>query len=76
MPVREKYSRNIGIWTGEAPQPNEVWHMWNYQDTRTAPRLGPRCSRIRNGWRSWRKAGAVVEMNNVMLIPTDYSGLK
>ena len=22
MPVREKYSKNVGVWTGEAPQPN------------------------------------------------------
>ena len=28
MPVREKYSRNIGLWAGEAPQPNELLHMW------------------------------------------------
>ena len=30
MPVREKYSKNVGIWLGEARQPNEVLHMWNY----------------------------------------------
>jgi NIPSNAP len=32
MPVREKYSRNVGIWIGDAPQPNEVLHLWNYPD--------------------------------------------
>ena len=28
--MREKYSKNVGIWSGEAPQPNEVLHMWHY----------------------------------------------
>jgi len=23
----DEYSRTFGIWTGEAPQPNEVWHL-------------------------------------------------
>jgi hypothetical protein len=77
MPVREKYSRNIGIWTGEAPQPNEVWHMWNYQDT--SERTAARGALFKDPeWLSFleKNSGAVVEMNNVMLIPTDYSGLK
>jgi hypothetical protein len=77
MPVREKYSRNIGIWTGEAPQPNEVWHMWNYQDTNE--RTAARSALFKDPeWLAFleKNSGAVVEMNNVMLIPTDYSGLK
>jgi len=77
MPVREKYSRNIGIWTGEAPQPNEVWHMWNYQDTNE--RTAARAALFEDPeWLAFleKNTGAVVEMNNVMLMPTDYSGLK
>ena len=77
MKVREKYSRNIGIWTGEAPQPNEVWHMWNYQDTKE--RTTARTALFKDPeWLAFleRNSGAVVEMNNMMLIPTDYSGLK
>ena len=77
MPVREKYSRNIGIWTGEAPQPNEVWHMWNYQDTNE--RTGARTALFKDPeWLAFleRNVGAIVEMNNIMLLPTDYSGLK
>jgi len=77
MPVREKYSRNIGIWTGEAPQPNEVWHMWNYQDTNE--RTKARTELFKDPeWLNFgsRGAGTIVEMQNTMLIPTDFSGLK
>jgi hypothetical protein len=75
--VREKYSRNIGIWTGEAPQPNEVWHMWNYQDTNE--RTKARAELFKDPeWQTFvgKGAGTIVEMQNTMLIPTDFSGLK
>jgi NIPSNAP len=77
MKVREKYSRNIGIWTGEAPQPNEVWHMWNYQDTNE--RAKARAAMAKDPeWTAFVGKGAstILEMRNVMLIPTDYSDLK
>jgi hypothetical protein len=77
MPIREKYSRNIGIWTGEAPQPNEIWHMWNYQDfqdrakTRAASFSDP-------DWVKFVATGedTIIEMQNTMLVPTDFSGLR
>jgi hypothetical protein len=51
--------------------------MWNYQDT--SERTKARGALFKDPeWLSFleKNAGAVVEMNNVMLIPTDYSGLK
>ena len=32
MPLREKYSRCVAMWTCEAPDPNEVCHLWSYKD--------------------------------------------
>src|SRR5258708_9088251 len=32
MPVREKYSKNVGLWQTEAGQLNEVVHLWAYRD--------------------------------------------
>ena len=32
MPLREKYSQNVAMWTTEAPDPNEVCHLWVYKD--------------------------------------------
>ena len=55
MPVRQKYSKYVGIWTGEAPQPNEVLHMWNYPDLNRAPRRVPSSSAIRSGRHSLRR---------------------
>jgi hypothetical protein len=77
MKVREKYSRNIGIWTGEAPQPNEVWHMWNYQDTNERTKARGELFRDQE-WLNFvaKGAGTIVEMQNTMLIPTDFSDLK
>jgi hypothetical protein len=30
MPVREKYSKNIGLWVNVTPDPNKVTHLWSY----------------------------------------------
>src|SRR5262245_16574339 len=32
LEVREKYSKIVGLWTGDAGQPNEVCHVWAYPD--------------------------------------------
>jgi hypothetical protein len=51
--------------------------MWNYQDTNE--RTAARGALFKDPeWLGFleKNSGAVVEMNNVMLIPTDYSGLK
>ena len=32
MPVREKYSKNVGLWQTEVAQLNEVVHLWAYRD--------------------------------------------
>jgi hypothetical protein len=77
LPMREKYSRNIGLWVGEAPQPNEVLHMWNYESL--AQRAEARGRLFKDTeWLAFlaRNAGAIVEMNNILLLPTDYSPMK
>jgi len=77
MPVREKYSQNVGIWTGEAPQPNEVVHMWNYPDLNT--RMSTRAAVFKDpDWLAFvaKGAGAIVEMHSTLLLPTDFSPMK
>jgi len=77
LPVREKYSRNIGLWTGEAPQPNEFLHMWNYQSLEA--RAKARAALFQDpDWLAFvaKGAGTIAEMNNVLLLPTDYSPMK
>ena len=74
---REKYSKLAGLWHTEAGQPNEVSHLWTYPDlnARAEARAG---SSQDEGWRAFLKVGGpyLVEMNNVLLIPTNYSPAK
>ncbi|OJY78306.1 MAG: hypothetical protein BGP12_00160 [Rhodospirillales bacterium 70-18] len=77
LPVREKYSKNVGLWVTEAPQPNELVHMWNYPSvearmkTRAAVDADP-------DWQGFRTkvTGFVEEMQSFLLIPTPYSAMK
>jgi hypothetical protein len=77
MPVREKYSKNVGIWLGEAPQPNEVLHMWHYPSFEA--RAKARAAAFQDPeWLAFvgKNGDAIVEMNNVLLTPTDYSPMR
>ena len=33
LPAREKYSPCVAMWATQAPNPNEVCHLWAYKDT-------------------------------------------
>ena len=77
MPVREKYSPNVGIWTGEAPQPNEVVHMWNYPDLNT--RMATRAKVFQDpDWLAFVATGSasIVEMQSTLLLPASFSPMK
>jgi hypothetical protein len=77
LPVREKYSPIVGLWTGEAPQPNEAVHMWNYPDlnarmqARSAAGADPQ-------WREFLRRGAatLAEMQSIILLPTSFSPMR
>ncbi len=77
FPAREKYSKNVGLWTGEVPQPNELVHLWNYPDlnaraaTRAAVGEDPE-------WKEFlgKGAGRLMEMQSVILLPTAFSPMK
>jgi hypothetical protein len=77
LPVREKYSANVGLWTGEAPQPNEVVHLWSYPDLNTRAKVRAEVA----GDPDWKKFVAeggplLLEMQSVILLPTDFSAMK
>ncbi len=77
MPAREKYSKNVGVWTGEFPQPNEVAHMWAYKDgvaraaARAAVQQDPE-------WKDFlaKAGGMLAEMQSTLLIPAPFSSMK
>jgi len=77
LPVREKYSKIVGLWTGEFPQPNEAVHMWAYPDlnARTAARAAVAKD---PEWQAFtpKSSPQLAEMQSVLLIPTAYSSMK
>jgi NIPSNAP len=77
MPVREKYSKNVCIWTGEAPQPNEVVHMWNYPDLNTRAKVRAEAFQDPQ-WKAFVAEGGplLLEMQSVVLMPTPFSALR
>lgn len=77
MPHRETFSRNVGLWVGESPQPNQVLHMWNYKSADARAAIRRELFKDQE-WLAYlkRQGTRVVEMQSTLLIPTDYSTMK
>jgi hypothetical protein len=77
LPVREKYSPNVCLWTGEAPQPNEVVHLWNYPDVNARMKARAECARDPE-WQAFVAQGSslLLEMQSTLLMPTSFSLLR
>jgi len=77
LPVREKYSKIVGLWISEAGQPNEVCHMWAYPslDARAKSRSGAQAD---PGWQAFLKKGGplIEEMWSTIMLPAAHSPLK
>ena len=74
MPAREKYSRNLGLWINDFPDPNEITHLWAYKSwqERMEARAGSQADPV------WKKflgyAGPLIEdMHSMILTPSPYS---
>jgi len=77
LPVREKYSKIVGLWATEAGQPNEVCHLWAYADLNA--RTTARAAAAKDpGWREFLKSstGLLDEMHSTILLPAPHSPLK
>jgi NIPSNAP len=77
QPVREKYSRRVGLWQTEMGQLNEVVHMWAYRD------LNERAvTRAKVGqdpeWQAFlgKATPLLVNMQSIILVPTTASPMK
>jgi NIPSNAP len=77
LPVREKYSKIVGLWMTEAGQPNEVCHIWAYADLNA--RATARTSATKDpGWQEFLKTSAplVDEMHSTVMLPAPHSPLQ
>jgi hypothetical protein len=76
MPVREKYSPNVGAWHSEFGALNEVNHLWAYRDlnhraqVRAAALADPE-------WQGFLKRATplLTHMESMILLPTPFSPL-
>ncbi len=77
LPIREMYSKIVGLWSTEAGQPNEVCHIWAY------PSLDPRAE-VRAAvaadpdWQAFLEADLplIEDMHATIMVPAKHSPLK
>jgi hypothetical protein len=77
MPVREKYSKCVGMWITEAGQPNEACHIWAYKDLNHRAQV--RAEVVKDpGWQAFlvESAPLLDEMHSTIMLPAPHSPLK
>jgi hypothetical protein len=77
MPVREKYSKNVGLWQTEMGQLNEVVHLWAYRDLNH--RTDVRAQVLKDPeWQVFlgKTAPLLLEMRSVILNPAPASPMR
>jgi hypothetical protein len=77
LPIREKYSKIVGLWNTEAGQPNEVCHIWAYKSF--GARMEARHAASQDpAWQAYLKEGGqlIDEMNSVLMLPSAHSPLQ
>ena len=77
MPVREKYSKNVGLWQTEIAQLNEVVHLWAYRDLNHRAEVRANASKD-SDWQAFigKATPLLVEMRSVVLVPAPASPMK
>ena len=77
LPSREKYSKNVCVWTTMAGQPNEVCHMWAYEslDKRAEVRAAALADK---DWQAMltKVHPLIDEMDNMIITPWTQSPMK
>ena len=77
MPVREKYSKIVGLWQTEMGQLNEVVHLWAYRDLNHRASVRAQVAQDPE-WSAFvgEAAPLLVEMRSVILNPAPASPMK
>lgn len=77
MPVREKYSKNVGLWQTEMGPLNEVVHLWAYRDLND--RAAVRGKALQDPeWQAFvgKATPLLVEMRSIVLMPSSHSPMQ
>jgi hypothetical protein len=77
LPAREKYSKIVALWITEAPQVNEVCHIWAYSDLNQRAQVRAEASKD-PGWTAFLRESAplVEEMHSTVMLPASHSPLQ
>ena len=77
MPVREKYSKNAGLWVVEAADPNEVCHLWVYEDLNARMAARAACAQDPD-WQAFlgKSAPLLLRMHSTIMLPAPHSPLR
>jgi hypothetical protein len=77
LPAREQYSKIVGLWHSETPQPNEVCHIWAYPDLNA--RAQARAAALADPvWKDFLTKGPPLleEMHSTIMLPAPHSPLQ
>ena len=77
MPVREKYSKRVGLWQTEVAQLNEVVHLWAYRDLNERAAVRARALQDPE-WQAFvaKTAPLLAEMRSVAMTPAPASTMR
>ena len=77
QPVREKYSRRVGLWQTEMGQLNEVVHMWAYADLNERAAVRAKVGQDPE-WQAFlgKATPLLANMQSTILIPTTVSPMR
>jgi hypothetical protein len=77
LPLRDKYTRRVGLWQTEAGQLNEVVHMWVYRDLND--RAAARAKMAQDPeWQAFlgKSTSLLAHMQSIVLNPAPFSAMK
>jgi hypothetical protein len=77
IPVREKYSKIVGLWQSEIGEQNEVMHLWAYKDLKERAEVRARALQDPE-WQAFLAKGAplLYHMRSTILVPAKFSPLQ
>lgn len=77
LPVREKYSKIVGLWQSEIGEQNEALHLWAYQDLKQRAEVRSHVLQDPE-WQAFRaKASPLLcHMTSTILVPAKFSPLR
>lgn len=77
MPVRDKYTRRVGLWQTQMGQLNEVVHLWAYRDLNDRAAARAKLGQDAD-WQAFlgKAMPLLAHMQSIVLVPAPHSPMK